>query len=190
MNDVMGDDPRFRALFDVGYPLLAHYARRRGLNEDDADDLIASTFEVVLRRIEVVPEGDEAVLWLYGVAFNQLRNLRRSTRRRQRLQARLPVAMPEPAPAEPSELTAAVLAAALGALSDDDREVILLATGERLSAAEAGAVLGCGAVAFRSRLHRARNRLARLLAIDKGEQRPAFDGHERDESTETTEARE
>jgi RNA polymerase sigma-70 factor (ECF subfamily) len=79
---------------------------------------------VVWRRFESVPDGDEAVLWLYGIAFNQLRNVRRSNRRQTRLAARiLPVAsMPDSA--EPSDVPVETIRAALGALTFDDREVI------------------------------------------------------------------
>lgn len=188
MNIAMENDRRARVLFDEGYPRLASYARRRGLNADEADDLIASTFEVAWRRIDSVPDGDEGILWLYGVAFNQLRNLRRSTRRQERLIRRIPVALPEPPPSEPSELTAEVLAALLGALSIQDREAILLVASEGLSAVEAGAVLGCGAVAFRSRLHRARGRLLHLLDLTEKGQRSALGGHERNGITEIQEA--
>jgi DNA-directed RNA polymerase specialized sigma24 family protein len=66
------EEARFRALFDATYPALARYARNRGLCSHDAEDLIASTYEVAWRRLEVVPEGDQALLWLYTVAFNNL----------------------------------------------------------------------------------------------------------------------
>ena len=90
MNRVM-DESRFRALFDATYPALARYARHRGLDRDDAEDLIASTFEVAWRRLDVVPSDDEALLWLYAVAFNLLRNLRRRQGRDRQLVARLPM---------------------------------------------------------------------------------------------------
>jgi RNA polymerase sigma-70 factor, ECF subfamily len=182
-------ESRFRALFNENYRQLAHYARRRGLNAEEADDLIASTFEVVWRRYESVPNGDEAVLWLYGVAFNQLRNLRRTKRRQSRLIARIPAAAPMPESAEPSDTPFAVITQAMNTLNVDDREVILLFVGEGLSADEVGVVLGCGSTAARSRLHRARKRLATILADSSDVQRPQTLGHvinEDDESTEVS----
>jgi RNA polymerase sigma-70 factor (ECF subfamily) len=52
---------------------------------------------------------------------------------------------------------------ALGRLSPTDREALLLIGWEGLDHDDAARVLGCSAVAFKVRLHRARKRLARLL---------------------------
>jgi RNA polymerase sigma-70 factor (ECF subfamily) len=150
------DASRFRALFVATYPALARYARHRGLDRDEAEDLIASTFEVAWRRADIVPEGDEALLWLYTVAFNQLRNLRRRHQRDRDLSLRLRVLEEVAPPAEPGDLTIESIRRALHQLGDNDRELILLVAGEGLSPAQAGVVLGCGAVAARTRLHRER----------------------------------
>src|SRR5439155_22819515 len=56
-----------------------------------------------------------------------------------------------------------VLAAAFGALSERDREVLRLIAWEGLSLGQAAIVLGCSAVACRVRYHRAKTRLARRL---------------------------
>lgn len=183
----MDKESRFRALFNENYHPLARYARHRGLNTEEADDLIASTFEVVWRRFESVPDGDEAVLWLYGIAFNQLRNLRRSNRRQTRLAARIVPTGLMPDSPELSDTPIETIRAALRALSFDDREVILLVAGEGLSADEVGVVLGCGAIAARSRLHRARKRLAIILGDTVKVQRPRSFGHLSNENGGTTE---
>jgi RNA polymerase sigma-70 factor (ECF subfamily) len=183
-------ESRFRALFGENYRQLARYARHRGLNAEETDDLVASTFEVVWRRFESVPEGDAAVLWLYGIAFNQLRNLRRSKRRQTRLAARILPAGPMFESTEPSDLPVEAIRAALGALSFDDREVILLVAGEGLSADEVGVVLGCGGTTARSRLHRARKRLEIILQEESKAQRPRAFGHVPNEDGETTEVSE
>jgi RNA polymerase sigma factor (sigma-70 family) len=155
---------RFRVLFEENYPAILRYAMRRGLGSDDAHDLVENTFEVAWRRFDDIPAGHDAVLWLYGVAQNHLRNERRSQDRRRRLVQRMGSAPAMPPPSDPTHTTAARIRAALGALSDDDREIIVLAAGEELSTAQIAAVLGCGEVAARSRLHRARQRMATMLA--------------------------
>jgi RNA polymerase sigma-70 factor (ECF subfamily) len=183
-------ETRFRALFGENYRQLARYARHRGLNNEEADDLIASTFEVVWRRFESVPDGDGAVLWLYGIAFNQLRNLRRSKRRQTRLAERIvpPVSMPDSA--DLSDIPVETVRAALLALTFDDREVILLVAGEGLSANEVGVVLGCGETTARSRLHRARKRLAVILEEMNKAQRSCAFGHVPNEDDKTSEVSE
>jgi RNA polymerase sigma factor (sigma-70 family) len=184
----MDKESRLRALFQVNYAPLAKYARHRGLNNDEADDLIASTFEVVWRRLDSVPDDNEAVLWLYGIAFNQLRNLRRTKRRQARLTARLPPVAITNSPSEGGEFSIDSIKAAIAALGVEDREVILLVAAEGLSAAEVGVVLRCGEATARSRLHRARKRLAKHLAEGSVVQRSAPVGHESNEDGERSEA--
>jgi RNA polymerase sigma-70 factor (ECF subfamily) len=180
-------ESRFRALFSENYRHLARYARHRGLNAEESDDLVASTFEVVWRRFESIPDGDQAVLWLYGIAFNQLRNLRRTKRRQTRLATRvLPVTSMSDS-AEPSDIPIETIRAALEALAFEDREVILLVAGEGLSADEVGVVLGCGGATARSRLHRARKRLAIILEEANNAQRSRAFGHVPNEHGEATE---
>jgi RNA polymerase sigma-70 factor (ECF subfamily) len=161
MNSVM-DESRFRALFDATYPALARYARHRGLDRDDAEDLIASTFEVAWRRLDVVPSDDEALLWLYAVAFNLLRNLRRRQGRDRQLVARLPMVDTVLPSSEPSTITT--------------------------EAAQLGVVFNCSAIAARTRLYRARNRLAELLGFERGVQRLTPSRHEQVENDKPWEA--
>ena len=187
MNRVM-DESRFRALFDATYPAMARYARHRGLDRDDAEDLIASTFEVAWRRLDVVPSDDEALLWLYAVAFNLLRNLRRRQGRDRQLVARLPMIDTVLPSSEPSTITTEAIRRALDALSPDDREMILLVAVDELSAAQLGVVFNCSAIAARTRLYRARNRLAELLGFERGVQRLAPSRHEQVENDKPWEA--
>jgi RNA polymerase sigma-70 factor (ECF subfamily) len=176
MKEAMDPEARFRILFQDNYRALAQYGRRRGLSEQDADDLIASIFEVVWRRIDDVPTGDEAVLWLYGVAFNQLRNARRSSRRARRLTSRLSVVASMPPPADPADVSVESIQEALESLKDQEREVLLLFVGEGLTAAQASIVLGCAEATARSQLFRARTRLAETLGLESP-QRGSSRGH-------------
>src|SRR6201999_686174 len=80
---------RFTKLYrDHGRAIL-EYALRRVADREDAADVVAETFLVVWRRMEEVPIGDGARLWLYGVARNVLANMHRAERRRTRLGRRL-----------------------------------------------------------------------------------------------------
>lgn len=150
----------FRALFEEAYPALRRYAQYRGLGSADADDLAAAVLEVAWRRFDEVP-GDAALPWLYGVARNLLRNQARKERRRDMLRARLTVR--ESQDYDPADT--AVIREALEALSEDDRELLKLIAWDGLNPAEAAVVLGCSAAAARTRLHRARQRLAVRLGL-------------------------
>jgi RNA polymerase sigma-70 factor, ECF subfamily len=151
---------RFRAVFGATYGPVLQYLHRRGVDYGRAEDLVAETFVVVWRRLDEVP-ADDPLPWLLAVARNLWLNERRANRRRHALQLRLPPPPAAPPPEEPSDRAA--LRQALAALDPADRELLLLVAWDGLSAAQAGASLGCRAGAARVRLHRARVRLAQEL---------------------------
>jgi DNA-directed RNA polymerase specialized sigma24 family protein len=73
---------RFEELYAANCGPILGYVLRRTDNPDDAADVIAETFLTAWRRLDAVPPGDEARLWLYGVARRVLANYRRGERRR------------------------------------------------------------------------------------------------------------
>lgn len=168
---------RFRLLFREAYPALKRYVSYRGVSKADADDLVAATMEVAWRRFEQVP-AEDPLPWLYGVARNLLRNHRRSIRRASTLASRMPVSPPVAAPGD-EEVSISGLLAALGRLGEDDQELLLLIAWDGLSPSQAAVVLGCTPVAARSRLHRARRRLASELGSTTDVQRSGSGGHEK-----------
>jgi RNA polymerase sigma-70 factor (ECF subfamily) len=158
-------EARFAELYrDHARDVLA-YAVRRAPSAEDAADVVAETFLVAWRRGSDVPSGDAARLWLYGVARRTLSNQRRGERRRTRLAARLRAELPAVLAAARSAPTSAdhEVLAAIAALRESDREVLLLAAWEQLSPAEIADVLAISALAVRSRLHRARRRVQAQL---------------------------
>jgi RNA polymerase sigma factor (sigma-70 family) len=155
---------RFRRLFDDTERDLLSYAVRRVARPEDAADVVAETFLVAWRRLDDVPPGAEARLWLYGVARRQLANQRRGQLRRSqlvdRLRAELPGALAVAAGSGGSpDDRAAEVRAALARLGEVDRELLRLSSWEGLSPGEIATVTGLPAVTLRSRLHRARKRL-------------------------------
>ena len=134
----------------------------------DAEDLIAATYEVAWRRLDVVPAGDAALPWLLTVSLNHLRNHRRREARDRALVERLPLPGQAAPPPEPGVAGSRDIRRALDALAEGDRELILLVAWDGLSPAQAGSVLGLTPTAARTRLHRARIRLADVLGIERG----------------------
>src|SRR3984885_7846391 len=167
MDGVMDAETRFRALFDATYPTVARFARHRGLAGHDVDDLLAATYEVAWRRLDVVPAGEGALPWLLTVAHNHLRPHRRRVVRDRALVERLPPPEHVPPPNEPLAVGWREIRRALDALSDEDRELVLLIAWDGLSPAQAANVLGITPAAARTRLHRARARLADLLGVER-----------------------
>lgn len=134
-----------------------------------ANDAVSEVFLVAWRRIDSVPEGDEALPWLFGVARNAVRNSGRSIRRNARLVAKLgavreaPVAGPETQVVRRSESQR--ILDALDRLRPADREVLRLRAWEDLSAAQIAEVIGVSTHAAEKRLARAMKRLE--TAVDK-----------------------
>jgi RNA polymerase sigma factor (sigma-70 family) len=151
---------RFEQMYAANCGPILGYVLRRTENPDDAADVIAETFLTAWRRLEAVPAGDEARLWLYGVARRVLANYRRGERRRAVLADRLRAELA--AGYRPAQCTGelAEFADAFRSLAEADREVLALVGWEGLDRGQAAAVLGCSRNAVRIRLHRARRRLA------------------------------
>lgn len=164
---------RFELVFERHRRPVLGYALRRVDDPADAADILAATFLVAWRRIEDVPEGDDARPWLLAVARRALANARRGERRQDALAERIgrELAMRVPASAHTagSGSEAAGVWLALARVSEEDREVLLLAGWEELAPAEIAVVLGVRPVTARSRLHRARRRLRTELEADGGE---------------------
>jgi RNA polymerase sigma factor (sigma-70 family) len=162
---------RFEEVYAANCGPILGYVLRRTDNPDDAADVIAETFLTAWRRLDAVPPGDQARLWLYGVARRVLANHRRGERRRiaanDRLRAQLTARY------QPPEYTGelAEIAAAFRSLPEPDRELLALVGWEGLDHGQVAAVLGCSRNAVRIRLHRARRRLA--AELDRRQAQPA-----------------
>ncbi len=168
---------RLEALFQsYGADMVAYCGWRLG-SAADAQDAVADVFLTAWRRLESVPEGDAARLWLYATARRTVANHRRAGRRRLALRERIAheeAAAPRADTAPDREEAPAL--DALRRVSPRDREVLLLAEWEGLTPAQIATVLGCPAVTVRGRLHRARRRFRaafeELQARDELERRP------------------
>jgi RNA polymerase sigma factor (sigma-70 family) len=152
---------RFGALYEENYHRLLGYALRR-VGDAEAADAVAEAFLVAWRRLDEVPPGDAAKLWLYGVTQRVLANSARGRRRRERLAERLRADVTATASSQTcgSEDRVAIAFARLRA---DDRELLALVAWEGLDAAEIATVCGRSVNAIRIRLHRARRRFLREL---------------------------
>ncbi len=62
------DEGKFRSAYESHARALLGYALRRTATPADAADAVAETMLTAWRRIDIVPDEPETVLWLYGVA--------------------------------------------------------------------------------------------------------------------------
>jgi len=158
-------EAEFDACFRAHHAEVLAYALRRLGERGAAEDVAAQTFAVAWRRLDALPA--DPLPWLLGVARHVIQNETRSARRRSRLLARITGQHREMAAAADhadSVSERSAILAALGRLSEGDREVLRLAAWEGLDARRAAVALGCARGAYALRLHRARRRLAKELA--------------------------
>jgi RNA polymerase sigma-70 factor (ECF subfamily) len=134
------------------------------VGSDLVDDAVAETFLTAWRRLADVPDGEQALVWLYGVAYRVVGHQWRSSARRRRLEVRLrSTVVDAPWAGEDSVLDGEVygrVVEAVARLGERDAEVLLLATWERLAVVDIAAVLGIARDAAAQRLHRARRHFA------------------------------
>ena len=160
------NEERFRALYHRHHPaIIAYFVRRIG--SQDAVDAADEVFAVAWRRFNKVPEEDEALRWLYGVAHNVLANRRRGERRSNRLLARLGnQRQPDllgPEPQVLRNLESQHVMEVLASMRPDDQELVLLSYWEGLTHSEIGQLLGCSKGAVDARMHRALQRMRKAM---------------------------
>lgn len=163
-----GDRTAFADLYDQNARAVYTHALRLTGNWSDAEEVLSETFLGAWGTRETVdPEGGSLTPWLLGIATHKSHNANRGRRRRLAFLAR----SPEPRPVEDfAEETAGriddarrlgLVHDALSRLGRRDREVIALCVGAGLDYQQAAEALGIPVGTVRSRLSRARARLAR-----------------------------
>jgi RNA polymerase sigma-70 factor (ECF subfamily) len=171
------DEDEFNRLLDQHHGAVRRFARRRLSDPAAIDDVLAETFLVAWRRRDAIPQ-ESPIAWLIGVCSNVIQTHERGARRRHRLRDRLS-SLREPHGNDPAELLDRKdpVQRAFEALTDGQREVLRLVAWDDLSIAEAAEISGCTPGAFRVRVHRARQELAKQL--DRSGHRSFEADHER-----------
>lgn len=174
---VAGHDAALNELMERHGARLFHYLIRQVQSEEDAADLAQETFVRVYRHRERFDPRHKFTTWLYTIATNAARDRLKWRSRHPELSLQSPAgesgnelgaSLPDPRRSPDSELVAderaAAVRQAITDLPEELREALILSEYENLSAAEAGAVLGCTAKAVESRLYRARKELRASLS--------------------------
>ncbi len=147
-------------------PNLRAFAISLSGNVDRADDLVQETILRALANIDSFQPGTNMSAWLFTI----LRNLFRSEYRKRRREVEDTTGMyaesMKSQPEQGSRLEFEELRAALAQLPDDQREAVILVGASGFSYEEAAAICGCAVGTIKSRVNRARNRLAELMSIE------------------------
>ncbi|GJD64672.1 sigma-70 family RNA polymerase sigma factor [Methylobacterium frigidaeris] len=146
-------------------PALRRYARALLRDPADADDLVQDCLVRAVSRWHQRRSDGDTRTWLTAILHNlAVSQMRRRARRGAHMSVEdAPEASLAVAPSQDGALRHRDLMAALDALPDEQRSVLLLVTVEGLSYAEAAQVLAIPTGTVMSRLSRARDRMIRLM---------------------------
>jgi RNA polymerase sigma-70 factor, ECF subfamily len=156
-------DPDFERAYTQHLPAVSGYLYRR-VERRFVEDLAADVFAIAWRRRSTVAPGEE-LPWLYRIASNVVSNHRRKQATGIALFAALRPADSSPS-AEDIVVADASLASAWRALRASERDILALALVEDLPVSQIAVTLAISANAASIRLHRAKSRLADLLAAE------------------------
>lgn len=162
-----GDRTAMEGLLAAVAPSIRRFAARMCRNEADADDVLQDALLSIATHLDSFEGRSSLPSWAFTIA-------RTACSRRRRGKKNAPAegeaaldghvtAEPGPEDHASSVETSEIVAAALGRLPDDYREVLLLRDAEGLTAPEAALALGVSVDALKSRLHRARAALRDAL---------------------------
>jgi RNA polymerase sigma-70 factor (ECF subfamily) len=149
-------------------PHLRAFAISLTGNPERADDLVQETLVRGLTHIDRFEPGTNVQAWLFTILRNQFYTGYRKRRREMEdpdgaLAGKLAVV-----PSQHARLDYEDMRSALARLAPRQREAILLIGAEGLTYEEAARLCKTSIGTIKSRVNRARTRLAELLAIDKG----------------------
>ncbi len=174
-----GDREAFAELYESCAHAVYRHALRLTGDWSTAEDIMADTFLAAWQGRERLEEGRGSALpWLLGIATHKCENTRRGLRRRLVFLAR------QPPPATVADFSAEAasrlddrsrlraVSAALGQLRRQEREVLSLCVWSGLDYEQTADALGIPVGTVRSRLSRARRKLARIAEQTERAERP------------------
>jgi RNA polymerase sigma-70 factor (ECF subfamily) len=162
-------DPSVRDAVLAAVPSLRAFAISLSGNVDRADDLVQETLLRALANIDSFQPGSNMPAWLFTI----LRNLFRSEYRKRRREvedadgsyAQSLKSQPE----QSGHIEFQEFRQALAKLPPDQREALILVGASGFSYEEAADICGCAVGTIKSRVNRARARLADMLSIESME---------------------
>src|SRR5262249_20230409 len=147
-------------------PKLRAFAISLCGNLDQADDFVQETLLRAWAHIDQFQRGTNMAAWLFTILRNSLRSNYRKYRREVEdadgAYAERMITHPE----QNGRLEFEELRGALAQLPSDQRETLILVVASGASYEEAAEICGCRVGTIKSRVHRARAKLAQILDID------------------------
>jgi RNA polymerase sigma-70 factor (ECF subfamily) len=155
--------PDFEEVYNVTFPFAWRLLRRLGVPEASLDDAAQEVFVIVHRRLPDFEGRSTLRTWVAGIALRVASDMRRASRRRgdtvplsDELADAMADARPGPVEHATSVQAFALMQKLLATLSEEQRDVFVLAELEQLTATEISAIVGAGVNTVYSRLRLAR----------------------------------
>jgi RNA polymerase sigma-70 factor, ECF subfamily len=162
-------NPSLRDAMLAAVPSLRAFAISLSGNIDRADDLVQETLLRAIANIDSFQPGTNMSAWMFTI----LRNLFRSEYRKRRREVEDTdgsyAESLKSHPEQSSRLEFQEFRAALSKLPPDQREALILVGASGFSYEEAASICDCAVGTIKSRVNRARTRLADLLSIESAE---------------------
>ena len=168
------DEDEFRNELTALIPHLRAFSRSLCGNATLADDVAQDALLKAWNAREKYQPGTNLKAWTFTILRNQFYSIKRRSWRATSLEPE--VAEQTIVAVDDAEAGVRLneLRKALGALSDDQREALILVGASGLSYDEAAEICGCATGTIKSRVSRARKALADIM--DKGEYDTSYDG--------------
>jgi RNA polymerase sigma-70 factor (ECF subfamily) len=165
----MSLDPSVRDAVLAAVPSLRAFAISLCGNVDRADDLVQETLLRALANIESFQPGTNMSAWLFTILRNHFRSEYRKRRREVEDTDGSYADTLKSQPEQVGKVEFEEFRNALAKLPPDQREALILVGASGFSYEEAAAICGCAVGTIKSRVNRARTRLAELMAIDSAD---------------------
>ena len=150
-------------------PSLRAFAVSLTQNADKADDLVQETLVKAWDKHESFQPGTNLKAWLFTILRNEFYSQVRKRGREVEDAEGAYAARLASQPAQNGHMDLKDFRSALAKLPDDQREALILVGASGFSYEEAANICGCAVGTIKSRVNRARTRLADLLSIEGSE---------------------
>ena len=165
----MALDPSLRDAMLAAVPRLRGFAVALCGNVDRANDLVQDALVRALANIDRFQPGTNLDAWLFTILRNHFRSEYRKRRREVEDADGSHAASLMSQPDQIARIEFAELKRALLQLPNDQREALLLVGASGFAYEEAAEICGCAVGTIKSRVNRARSRLAELMDVDAAE---------------------
>jgi RNA polymerase sigma-70 factor (ECF subfamily) len=161
----MQDEAAIQDQLIAALPRLRFYARSLTTNAHEADDLVQETILRAWSHLDRFESGTNLLAWLFTIQRNTFYNQRYKKRYEVEDVGGIFASLVPVPPSQGAGLDFQDLQTALAKLSPKLREIIILVGAEGLSYEEVSYICGVPVGTVKSRVSRARERLAQLLSI-------------------------